>query len=300
MLVLGGVSLICIVKLAGYGMDYAASRQASAALHDAYYATDTPAPADAVTPLPTASPSPSPTPSPASAEQADITPEPAVASTQLEAVAYPDNPYSIKRSKFDKVRRQNSDIVGWLTIDNLLDEAVVQRDNSYYLRRDYLGYHNVNGAIFLEETIDLHTRPYTLTLYGHNMKTGTMFGCLRNYENLNFYRNNPFIRFDTLYEDGQYVIFAVSTISTKVSDWNFLNFYSLYSSVISEREAALKALTGHSVYRGGVDVTVNDQVLLLVTCVDDEDERRIVAARRFREGEDEASLQKKVRMTMKN
>ena len=31
----------------------------------------------------------------------------------------------------------------------MLDEAVVQRDNSYYLNRDYRGYHNANGAIFL-------------------------------------------------------------------------------------------------------------------------------------------------------
>lgn len=60
----------------------------------------------------------------------------------------------------------------------------------------------MNGAIFLDESCDLSTRPYTLMLYGHNMKSGAMFGNLRNYENLTYYKNNPFIKFDTAYEDG--------------------------------------------------------------------------------------------------
>lgn len=57
---------------------------------------------------------------------------------------------------------------------------MVQRDNTYYLNRDYLGYHNDNGAIFLDMGCDLTGNPKALILYGHNMKTGAMFGNLRN------------------------------------------------------------------------------------------------------------------------
>jgi sortase (surface protein transpeptidase) len=37
-------------------------------------------------------------------------------------------------------------------------------------------------------------------------------------------------------------------------------------------------------------VRPDDQLLLLVTCVENDTERRVVAARRVREGEDEAQL----------
>ena len=40
-------------------------------------------------------------------------------------------------------------------------------------------------------------------------------------------------------------------------------------------------------------------LLVLVTCVEKDDERRVVAARRVREGEDEATLKKLVNMSRK-
>ncbi len=72
-------------------------------------------------------------------------------------------------------------------MNTLLDEPVMQRDETYYMDHDLLGKPNVNGALFLDSGISLKTRPYSLVIYGHNMKTGAMFGCLRNYENLAFY-----------------------------------------------------------------------------------------------------------------
>ena len=47
----------------------------------------------------------------------------------------------------------------------------------------------------------------------------------------------------------------------------------------------LDELLAHSVFRNGIEVTAEDQLLLLVTCVEDDAERRIVAARRIREDE---------------
>ena len=193
----------------------------------------------------------------------------------------------------------NPDVCGWLTIDEMIDEAVVQRDNAYYLNRDYRGYHNVNGAIFLEETCDLSTRPYTLMLYGHNMKTGAMFGSLRNYENMTYYRNNPFITFDTAYEDGRYVIFAVSTVSLDRLDDRYVDFAKLNADWIDQRSEALDALMSCSLYRTAPDVTPQDQLLLLITCVDDDEERRVVAARRLRPDETEESLAKAIEATTK-
>lgn len=297
-----------------YAAELHASREASAELRALYYGADdaaTAVPADAGTEQPSATEAAVPTGTPSPTKEPEPTPAPTLqaallasvpsptARTRLPAVPYPGNPYRITQSRFIRLQRQNSDIIGWLSIEGLLDEAVVHRDNEYYLRRDYRGYHNDNGAVFLEETCDLTTRPYTLMLYAHNMKSGAMFGCLRNYENESFYENNPFVTFDTAYEDGRYVIFAISTIRTDSSRWGFVNFARLTSDRIEWRETEIAMLRRLSMYMNGVEVTADDQLLLLITCTGDDIERRVVAARRLRPGETEEQLLRLVQHTRK-
>ena len=288
-IMLAGVMVFSAWQLISYGVDYISAQQASDQLREMYYE---PTEAPAATAEPTAEPTATQAP------QATATPETAVP-TSLAAVKYPGNPYGLIRENFQKLRRQNSDIIGWMKIEGLLDEAVVQKDNTYYLRRDYRGYHNVNGALFLDESISLQTRPYTLYVYGHNMKTGAMFGSLRNYENLRFYQNNAFITFDTLYEEGRYVIFSVCELSTNARDRNYFSFGRLNSDNIAWRREAITDLKTHSIYFTEIDVQPQDQILLLITCVDDEEERRVVAARRVRDGEKEETLQRWVNSTRK-
>lgn len=289
----GVLFIVGLANVISYAVDYHNAKQASNALRQSYYAEDA-IETETPTQMPQETPVPTSTPAPTTAPQATATPP-----TKLEAVHYPGNYYANISSRFQKIRRQNKDIIGWLTIDDLIDEAVVQRDNEYYLDRDYRGYHNVNGAIFLDESCDLSTRPYTLMLYGHNMKTGAMFGNLRNYENLTYYKNNPFITFDTAYEDGRYVIFAVCNVSINPSSWRYVDFTKLCSNVISWREEALNSLIRRSVYSSGIEVSADDQLLLLITCVADDTERRVIVARRIRDGETEDELNKLVRKTTK-
>ena len=145
--------LVGFVKLIDYGMESLSSSRSSQQLRQAYYETE--------------AASPSVTPSPASETVTVVSATPAAAvqkpqSTQrprtLEKRAYPDNPYLQINSRFDKVRQKNTDVVGWLTIDRLIDEAVVQRDNVYYMTHDHLGKENISGAIFLDEIIELDIR----------------------------------------------------------------------------------------------------------------------------------------------
>ena len=302
---LSGVALAAVFifsasQLIGYGADYLQARKASEAMRRAYYEQEEPTEA-AITAMPEATAVPEATPEAAAAAFTAapvVTVVPAAtseAAQRLPEVKYPNNPYGIVNSRFQKLKRQNADIVGWLTIDGMIDEAVVQRDNQYYLNRDYLGYHNVNGAIFLDENCDLRTRPYTYMLYGHNMKSGLMFGALRNYENPTYYHNNPFITFDTAYENGRDVVFSVATISLDAKNWRYVNLVWLLSSSQSLREKAISSLNRFSVYQNGIDVKADDQLLMLITCVDESTERRIVTARRIREGEKEEDLHKLVR-----
>ena len=94
-----------------------------------------------------------------------------------------------------------------------------------------------------------------------------MFGCLRNYDNISFYRNSPFLSFDSLYEQGRYVVFAAGTVSTEEGRRHYVDFYALGSDELHERQAAIDALISASVHRCTIDVRPEDQLLALVTCI---------------------------------
>lgn len=288
---LGVVIVVSAGHVVQYYRELQASRALSAELREIYY--DEPDVQPSATSVATAVPTAVPT-APALQTAVPAPTQPA----QLAAVPYPDNPYGTVRSRFQKLQRQNGDIVAWLTVPGMLDEAVVQRDNSYYLRRDYRGYHNDNGAIFMEQAVKLSgSRPYTLILYGHNMKSGAMFGGLRQYENAVFYRHNAFVTCDTAYEDGLYVVFAVGTLSQRAYTPNYVDVSKLLSARTAWREEAIGQLNKCSTLTNWVDVCADDQLLLLVTCVEDDAERRYVAARRVRPDETQAQLQKLVDRT---
>ena len=207
--------------------------------------------------------------------------------TRLTRSMYPDNPGRTVSERFKALRKENKDIVGWLSIGKMQDEAVTQRDNEFYMDHDVSGRKNVSGAVFLDESVSLIMRPFALILYGHNMRDESRFGWLRKYENESFYNKNRFIRFDTMYEEGQYVVFSEGIVSTEEGDAHYLDLFGLNSTRTDERTKAINVLLNVSVLDSAVDVQVDDQILVLVTCVDKDTDRRVVAARRLRDGEEE-------------
>ena len=261
-----------------YFSDLSASRQTAAELRSIY---DQPVP---VTEAPaadlTAVPVP-PTAVPATEVPADY--------GLLPAVPYPYNSSLRISDRFTDLRRKGKYITGWLRMDSV-DEPVVLKDNSYFLTRDATGKKNVNGAIFMDAGTHLETRPYTVILYGHNMKSGSMFGRLRKYRDSGYLRKNRFITFDTLYEDGRYAVFAAAEINVVPGTSGYFDIWSLDDHTRAGREAAIRKLESRAISGVAVDVQPEDQILLLVTCVEDDDYRLIVAARRLRDGETESTL----------
>lgn len=220
---------------------------------------------------------------------ADVTAAPAVTTTVPSSYdpfgGYPNNPKRKKADSFVKLQKTNPDICGWITIGNDLDQAVVQRDNEYYLRRDYTTKHNANGAIFLDEQVELFQRPTCYIPYGHNMKTGAMFGMLQKYDDISYLRDHAVITFNTQYEDGQFAVFATGIVSLEPSNSHFADYFNLPHAESKTREQIIARLQKISEFRIPLDVSSDDQLLILVTCAGDDSERRFVAARRMREGE---------------
>ena len=202
----------------------------------------------------------------------------AAVTDKLPAVEYP-NGYALV-PRIQELRKKSEYIIGWITMDDL-DEPVVHKDNTFFLDHDTMGKKNVNGAIFMDQGTNLLTRPYTILLYGHNMKTGAMFGNLRKYEEFSYCFKHRFLQFDTLYEEGKYEIFAVATISLTPGKAKYIDLAGLQSTDRKTRAAALEALINVSPHGRFNEVDEEDQILLLITCVGDDDERLVVAAKKM-------------------
>ena len=287
-----------IAGFAGYFRERDKARETTEEMRAVYYAAETESPGPTAEPpaaRDTGTPVPSAPPATAALPAENATAAPVKATEPPDRGIYPGNPGMEISARFRALRQKNRDIAGWITIGSMLDEPVVQRDNTYYMEHDAAGHPNANGAIFLDALVSLGTRPRALILYGHNMRSGAMFGCLRNFESNTFYHNYPFITFDSLYEEGRYVVFSVCRVIVEEDARNSLDFYALNSADAGERLRAVETLKEQSVHTCTVDVQEQDQLLVLVTCVDRDDERRLVAARRIREGETEAELREQVR-----
>lgn len=224
---------------------------------------------------------PAATPVPAPVQDLTTAP-PAENVSKLPEKQYPNGLNPVP--KIQKLRKKNQYVVGWIKLDDL-DEPIVQKDNSFFLDHDASGKRNSNGAIFMDQWTSLLTRPYTILLYGHNMKNGAMFGRLKKFREAAYYYRHRVFQADTLYEEGQYAVFAVETISLTPGLSKYLNLTDLRSTDRDTRQAALDTLIRHSMHSAMLDVNVEDQLLLMITCVGDDDERLVVAARRLREGE---------------
>ena len=181
----------------------------------------------------------------------------------------------VEDDRFITLRKKYSDFIGWLKIDGETDEPVVQRDNEFYLDHDAGGRKNINGALFLDAIVDLKTRPYSLIIYGHNMRSGAKFGNLYRYEEPSFFYSHSLITFDTIYENGIYEAFAAGTFKTDDIDIFFMNTLD-----VTERKLMIKSLRENAAVDTGADIGAADQLLFLITCVDNDTERRFVAAKR--------------------
>lgn len=237
---------------------------------------------DVVVMAPTATPAPTAAPTPADDQP---TPRP----TATPRPVYQTIGTQV-RTALTPLYEINSDLVGWLSIPGVIDLPVVYRNNVYYETHDFYGREDKAGTLFLDKNHPLRSTTQNLLIHGHNMRDGTMFGRLLQYEtNLSYVKDHGIIHFDTIYEEQTYVVFAVMIASFNSSSSRYFDFYT-HATFASETEFTnyVYAVRARSLYSIPVDVRADDALLTLSTCLDDD--RLVILARRLRDGETEAGL----------
>ena len=172
----------------------------------------------------------------------------------------------------------NSDLVGWVSVPGtVIDYPVVQADdNDFYLRRDIHKQTASGGAIFMDYRSDSNGQGRHTILYGHHMRNGTMFKELEKFKNAEFFQENGYVRFDTLFAEIEWEVFSVYITDT--------TFPYIQVSFSSDEEYVdfLKRIQNKSIYQKDIELNAEDQILTLSTCTYEYDDARfVVHARRI-------------------
>ena len=207
---------------------------------------------------------------------------------------YQDNPLGNIREDFAEMRRDTPDVIGHLAIDGLVNETVVQRNNTFYLTHNARGSVDSAGAVFMDEACNIKQPPENLLLRGQGAVKSKLFASLFYYESggVEFLRQYGIIRMDTLYEDGLYVVFAVVNAASNPQSPQYFN-YAGYPAFQSDWQmgnyvAQAKQL---SLYEIPLDVQPADRLLTLAAIGDGvEKESLVILARKLRPGETAQSL----------
>lgn len=178
----------------------------------------------------------------------------------------------------------NNDMVGWIEIPGTaIDYPVVQSpyQSNFYLRRNFYKEKATCGTIYVREKCDISAPSDNVTVYGHNMRNGTMFADLHKYEDKDFWQNNPLVYFDTMYEYHTYEIFAVFISSADLAKgFSYHTFDDAENA--AEFDEFVKTCKDLSLYDTGITPQYGEKLITLSTCDKSiEDGRFVVVARRI-------------------
>lgn len=213
------------------------------------------------------------------ARNAKVTPEPAMG------------------DKFISLYRINNDVKGWLKLNSVysVNFPVVHKDNEFYLNHDFYTKKNAGGTAFLDAECSILPKSDNLIIHGHNMKNGTMFGKLYTLLNPELMKREPFAYFDTLYEQGIYVPYAIGVVSLKPSDASYAPIYETKFSGDDDKGYYIRELRNISAFNFPIEVSTDDELLTLITCHGGNNEERLVVAyRKLRENENENELKQHI------
>ncbi len=173
----------------------------------------------------------------------------------------------------------NPDTVGWIKVDNTnINYPVVKsRNNSYYLNHSFDKTINKNGWIFMDYRNNPVDFGHNTIIYGHNMRTETMFSTLKNVKNPSWYSNtsNLTIRYNTTSASTIWQIFSIYTID-KETFYLTTEFYDDNSI-----QTFYNTLIGRSIHNFNVKLTTSDKILTLSTCDQSSSSKRLVVHARL-------------------
>ncbi len=177
---------------------------------------------------------------------------------------------NLLKDNFNKLKGENEDYVGYIFIENTnISYPIMQStNNAYYLDRTFEETYNASGSIFLDYQHDSNFNDTNTTLYGHNMKDGSMFHDIVDFRDKDFFEENRYIKIYLEEEIYTYEIFSVALY--EATD-------SYYKGAYSDREldSLLNLIENKSLHYKDLNLNEADKILTLSTCEYDFEDARL-------------------------
>ena len=199
----------------------------------------------------------------------------------------------VLQSQFEALYAQNSDLIGWIKMADSVDYPVLYRDNSFYMDHDFYGQYSQAGSIFLDARNGMYMDDSAMLIYGHNMRSGEMFGDLDAYRETKYLCKYPIISLQSAWESEprQYVLISLFDASMNKSDPSYIRIVRTAFETDEEKQAFIDEMRARSIYKIPLEADAGDQLLTLVTCSYSHDNGRfLLFARQLRDDETEESI----------
>lgn len=184
-----------------------------------------------------------------------------------------------KNLDWDALHAENADIYAWIYIPGTeIDYPILQHttEQDYYLDHNLDGSTGYPGCIYTQLRNKKDFTDFATIIYGHNMKDGTMFQNLHNYEDKSFFDSNPYIYIYAPEKVFVYQIFAAVTFH----DRNILMYYDMDET--SDRATYINDINScnsmSDQHNNAVSVNTESHIVSLSTCIGASPENRWIVS----------------------
>ena len=166
---------------------------------------------------------------------------------------------------WDGLLSESPYVIGWIQIpgSERVNYPIVQHpeDNQYFLTRDWKGDTQAAGAIFLNRHNSSDFTDMNSVIYGHRMKSGSMFGTLKYYEDQAYLDEHPYVYIFT--PEGRQLTYEIICCA-HVSDGS--DAYLMSFETPEERTAYYNMMLSKAITRRDMELGPFDTTILLSTC----------------------------------
>ena len=177
---------------------------------------------------------------------------------------------------FKSLQQQNSDIYSWIYIPNTnVNYPVLQShlDDNLYLDHDIYKNYSFSGSIYSQMCNKRDYSDRVTVLYGHNMANGSMFATLHRFYDADFFNKNRYIYVYTPDRKLTYEIVSAFEYDNR----HIMNSFDFSDdNVFSDYLNMIKNPPSVSVNKRNTELTTDDKILVLSTCLNSGDGRYLV------------------------
>lgn len=194
-----------------------------------------------------------------------------------------DNPIDFK-----KLIKENSDIYSWIVIDGTnINYPILNpngKSNGYYLRKNIEEEYDKNGVIYTENYNKTDWSDPVTLVYGHNIWTADkMFHQLHKFEDESFFKNHDTFK---IYAPGRALTYEIYS-AFEYDDRHIMNSFNFSKQEVFQEfiDTTLNPKSLVKNVRDGVNITTDDKIVVLSTCIQNKENQRYLVVGVLRKDE---------------